>query len=65
VSGEVDPSLDAVRVEVQSDGATTVLAFANDNFIGELAPTDSTQINGAFVVAYNAAGTEIARQKLR
>jgi hypothetical protein len=65
VSGEVDPSLDAVRVEVQSDAATTVLAFANDNFIGELAPTDSTQIRGAFVVAYDAAGNEVARQKLR
>lgn len=65
VSGQVDPSLGAVRVEVQSDGARTVLAFANDNFIGELAPTDSTQIKGAFVVAFDAAGEEVARQKLR
>ncbi|HJX46324.1 MAG TPA: hypothetical protein VJ375_00655, partial [Gaiellaceae bacterium] len=65
VTGQVDPSLDAVRVEVQVDGATTALAFANDNFIGELAPTDSTQIKDAFVVAFNAAGTEVARQKVR
>jgi hypothetical protein len=65
VTGQVDPSLDAVRVEVQVDGATTALALANDNFIGELAPTDSTRIKDAFVVAYNTAGTEVARQKLR
>jgi hypothetical protein len=65
VTGQVDPSVNAVRIEVQRDGETTALVFANDNFIGELAPTDSTRIRDAFVVAYNAGGTEVARQKLR
>jgi hypothetical protein len=65
VSGQVDPSLNAVRVEVQSDGPAIALAFTNDTFIGELAPTDSTQIKGTFIVAYNAAGKEVTRQKLR
>lgn len=65
VTGQIDPSLNAVRVEVQAGGATTTLALANDNFIGELAPTDATQIKDAFVVAYDAAGKEVARQKLR
>jgi hypothetical protein len=65
VSGQVDPSLNAVRVEVQSDGPAIALAFTNDTFIGELAPTDSTQIKGTFIVAYNATGKEVARQKLR
>jgi hypothetical protein len=64
VSGVIDPSLQAVRVEAQVAGKTLPLAFANDHFLGELPPTDSVDVRDAFVVAYDAAGKEVARQQL-
>ena len=64
VSGAIDPSLQAIRVEAQVSGHALPLAFANDHFIGDLPPTDKIEVPDAFVVAFDSTGKEVARQPL-
>lgn len=66
ISGRVDPELAAARVEVRWTGGSRALTLANEYFIGAVEEIYEPPLESEpfFLVAYDAAGNEVARRKL-
>lgn len=61
VQGSVYPSSGIVKVELLTPSGLKPLAFANNWFLGELAPTKSLSAPNTYVVGYDQSGHEVAR----
>jgi hypothetical protein len=66
VEGYVDPNLDATRVEIQWNGGSKELAYANDYFLGGVRPLFDAppKMSPIRVIAYDADGHAVAQHEI-